>query len=125
MGIWEVEFVCHVVDVQLHGDIFGDIDIQGGIYAGVAGQDCTVAIVDEALVLVGEPQTQTHPGQDLICGPQREHMLRQLSRSQTSRTLSIHLLTVQITVARGKRPAVVYLPLNLCLKPFNGGVDDI
>lgn len=67
--VGEIELVGNVVDIQLHAEGFRHIEINGGVETGVAWQLRSIRLIDKAVVLVRQPETQTDSWRYLIRAP--------------------------------------------------------
>ena len=67
--VGEIELVGNVVDIQLHAEGFRQIEINGGVDTGVAWQLRSIRLIDKAVVLVRQPETQTDSWRYLIRAP--------------------------------------------------------
>ena len=85
MRVREVKLVRQVLDVDLDAEIVGDIVIGSGIDTSVAREHRAIAIVDVAAVLMRQSQTESELISHLQIVPEREHVLRQFSGTQTRR----------------------------------------
>ena len=111
--------------IQLDTEVIGPLVVERGVHPGIARQSSGIAIVDVALVLISESDTDPDAGRELDKIPEREHIFWQLPRPQTVAPQPIRLLTVEIAIRCGQIPRLIHLPLQLNLETVNFRFNDI
>lgn len=118
--IREIGLVGQILDIELDPEIVGNVVERRGVYPCIARQDGRIAIIDEALILIGEAEAQPELVGHLVGIPEREHVLWQLARAK----IAARLFAVEIAITARNKPLIRNLSLQLDFETSDLGFDE-